>query len=80
MRRERLFERLVQRVQFQLSRFRERLLVLPQRLIIRKQPLRAVENRLSARAGIPEMLIRYSVGIEDAADLMADLDRALASI
>jgi cystathionine gamma-synthase len=33
-----------------------------------------------ARAGIPEILIRYSVGIEDAADLMADLDRALASI
>jgi cystathionine gamma-synthase len=28
--------------------------------------------------GIPESLIRYSVGIEDAADLMADLDRALA--
>ncbi|MGO9991484.1 MAG: aminotransferase class I/II-fold pyridoxal phosphate-dependent enzyme [Steroidobacteraceae bacterium] len=33
-----------------------------------------------ARAGIPETLIRYSVGIEDAADLIADLDRALASI
>jgi pimeloyl-ACP methyl ester carboxylesterase len=29
---------------------------------------------------IPETLIRYSVGIEDAADLIADLDRALASI
>ncbi|TDT82004.1 cystathionine gamma-synthase [Pseudodesulfovibrio indicus] len=31
-----------------------------------------------AAMGIPESLIRYSVGIEDAADLMADLDRALA--
>lgn len=30
-----------------------------------------------ARAGIPENLIRYSVGIEDAVDLIADLDRAL---
>jgi cystathionine gamma-synthase len=33
-----------------------------------------------ARAGIPENLIRYSVGIEDAADLMADLDQALSLI
>jgi cystathionine gamma-synthase len=33
-----------------------------------------------ARAGIPETLIRYSVGIEDSEDLIADLDRALASI
>ncbi|HWG68743.1 MAG TPA: aminotransferase class I/II-fold pyridoxal phosphate-dependent enzyme [Steroidobacteraceae bacterium] len=33
-----------------------------------------------ARAGIPENLIRYSVGIEDAADLIADLDHALAAI
>ena len=32
-----------------------------------------------ARAGIPENLIRYSAGIEDAADLIADLDQALAS-
>ncbi len=31
-----------------------------------------------ARAGIPEGLVRYSAGIEDAADLIADLDRALA--
>lgn len=31
-----------------------------------------------ARAGIPEALIRYSVGIENAEDLIADLDRALA--
>jgi cystathionine gamma-synthase len=27
--------------------------------------------------GIPEGLVRYSVGIEDAADLMADLEQAL---
>jgi cystathionine gamma-synthase len=33
-----------------------------------------------AKAGIPETLIRYSVGIEDPADLIADLDRALAAI
>jgi len=33
-----------------------------------------------ARAGIPETLIRYSIGIEDPADLTADLDRALAAI
>jgi cystathionine gamma-synthase len=33
-----------------------------------------------ARAGIPETLIRYSVGIEDAGDLIADLDQALAAI
>jgi cystathionine gamma-synthase len=32
------------------------------------------------RAGIPETLIRYSVGIEDAGDLIADLDQALAAI
>ena len=30
-----------------------------------------------ARAGIPETLIRYSVGIEDVEDLIADLDQAL---
>ena len=33
-----------------------------------------------ARAGIPETLIRYSVGIEDPTDLIADLDQALARI
>jgi cystathionine gamma-synthase len=33
-----------------------------------------------AAAGIPEGLVRYSVGIEDLEDLIADLDRALASI
>jgi len=31
-----------------------------------------------ARAGIPENLIRYSVGIEGINDLRADLDQALA--
>jgi cystathionine gamma-synthase len=33
-----------------------------------------------ARAGIPESLVRYSVGIEDVGDLIADLDQALARI
>lgn len=33
-----------------------------------------------ARAGIPETLIRYSVGIEDPVDLIADLDQALGAI
>ena len=33
-----------------------------------------------ARAGIPENMIRYSAGIEDASDLMVDLDRALAPL
>lgn len=33
-----------------------------------------------ARAGIPENLIRYSVGIENAADLIADLDSTLARV
>ena len=33
-----------------------------------------------ARAGIPESLVRYSVGIEAAVDLLADLDQALAQI
>jgi cystathionine gamma-synthase len=32
-----------------------------------------------ARAGIPETLIRYSAGIEDPGDLIADLDQALAA-
>ena len=30
--------------------------------------------------GIPENLVRYSVGIEDADDLISDLDQALADI
>jgi len=33
-----------------------------------------------ARAGIPETLVRYSVGIEDVQDLIDDLDQALAAI
>lgn len=33
-----------------------------------------------AAMGIPENLVRYSVGIEDAADLIIDLDQALAEI
>ncbi len=33
-----------------------------------------------ARAGIPEALIRYSVGIENSSDLVADLERALGRI
>jgi cystathionine gamma-synthase len=30
--------------------------------------------------GIPESLIRYSVGIENVEDLIADLDQALAAL
>jgi cystathionine gamma-synthase len=33
-----------------------------------------------AAAGIPEALIRYSVGIEDTVDLIADLGQALAKL
>ena len=33
-----------------------------------------------AALGIPEGLVRYSAGIEDGADLIADLDRALAAV
>jgi cystathionine gamma-synthase len=33
-----------------------------------------------AAAGIPEALIRYSVGIEDPVDLIADLNNALAAV
>ena len=33
-----------------------------------------------AAMGIPESLVRYSVGIEDVADLIADLDRALQAV
>ena len=33
----------------------------------------------AARHGIPEGLIRYSTGIEETADLIADLDQALAA-
>jgi cystathionine gamma-synthase len=30
--------------------------------------------------GIPESLIRYSVGVEDTQDLIADLEQALSTI
>jgi cystathionine gamma-synthase len=33
-----------------------------------------------AAAGIPEGLVRYSTGIEDAGDLIADLEQALATL
>ena len=33
-----------------------------------------------AAMGIPESLVRYSVGIEDTEDLIDDLDRALAAL
>jgi cystathionine gamma-synthase len=33
-----------------------------------------------ARAGIPESLVRYSVGIEDGRDLVADLEQALEAV
>ena len=33
-----------------------------------------------AALGIPEALVRYSVGIEDPADLLADLDQALQAV
>jgi cystathionine gamma-synthase len=33
-----------------------------------------------AAAGIPESLVRYSVGIENGDDLLADLEQALAAV
>ncbi|MDV3277224.1 MAG: cystathionine gamma-synthase family protein [Nitrososphaerales archaeon] len=39
-----------------------------------------VSARDRAAMGIPEALVRYSTGIEDVEDLIADLDRALASV
>ncbi|MCB2028868.1 MAG: PLP-dependent transferase, partial [Rhodoferax sp.] len=33
-----------------------------------------------ADAGIPESLVRYSAGIENAVDLIADLEQALARV
>ena len=39
-----------------------------------------VSEEQRAKMGIPETLIRYSVGIEDVDDLIADLDEALAAI
>jgi len=39
-----------------------------------------VSEAQRAAMGIPESLIRYSVGIEDVDDLIADLEQALAII
>ncbi|MFB4166176.1 PLP-dependent transferase, partial [Alteribacillus sp. JSM 102045] len=41
-----------------------------------------VENTPEERAslGIPESLVRYSVGIEDTQDLIKDLEQAMAKI
>lgn len=33
-----------------------------------------------ARLGVPEGLVRYSCGVEDAEDLIADIEQALAAI
>jgi len=37
-----------------------------------------VSARDRAAMGIPEALVRYSTGIEDVSDLIADLDQALS--
>jgi cystathionine beta-lyase/cystathionine gamma-synthase len=39
---------------------------------------RALDAETRARIGIGDGLIRLSIGIEDPADIIADLDRALA--
>jgi len=39
-----------------------------------------VSPEAKVKAGITDDLVRYSVGIEDVNDLMADLDQALARI
>jgi cystathionine gamma-synthase len=39
-----------------------------------------VSEEQRAAMGIPESLIRYSVGIEDVDDLIADLEQALEAI
>ncbi|RLD05178.1 MAG: hypothetical protein DRI65_09285 [Chloroflexota bacterium] len=51
---------------------------------IRGEPRRLSRNlecsaEERARMGIPEGLIRYSTGIEDPDDLIADLEQALAT-
>ena len=38
------------------------------------------ENLVSAAVGISDGLIRLSAGIEDAGDLIADLDQALRQV
>ena len=40
----------------------------------------SVPSDVRARLGISDTLVRLSVGIEDADDLMADLEQALAAI
>ena len=40
---------------------------------------RQLDSAALARAGIPEGLVRVSVGLEDADDLIADFDNALAA-
>lgn len=40
----------------------------------------AMSEQARARAGIGPGLLRLSVGIEDARDLLADVDRALARV
>ena len=40
----------------------------------------SVEPEVRRRNGIPDGLIRLSVGIEDVEDLIADLDQALAGV
>ena len=41
---------------------------------------RALDAETRARIGIGDGLIRLSIGIEDAGDIIADLDRALAAM
>ncbi|MND04464.1 Cystathionine gamma-lyase [compost metagenome] len=40
----------------------------------------SVEPEVRRAGGIPDGLLRLSVGCEDAADLVEDLDRALAAL
>jgi cystathionine beta-lyase/cystathionine gamma-synthase len=40
----------------------------------------SLEPEERRRAGIGDNLVRYALGIEDADDLIADLDQALAGI
>jgi methionine-gamma-lyase len=49
-----------------------------------QHPASMTHSKVSAdgkiKAGITDGLVRYSVGIEDVADLIADLDQALAKV
>ena len=53
-------------------------------MLFRSHPANATHRQLSeeelVKAGVPSDLIRLSVGIEDASDIIADLDQALAAI